>query len=90
MKIYLIIYDPSLESDILKDRIQLMGLSSYSFWNNNCFIQTEMTTKEVYNYISKGGFETASILVIEMSTEDLSYYGRMDPKLWEWLQSRKF
>ena len=34
MNTFLIIYDPSLDSEILRDRIKSLG-ESYSFWNNH-------------------------------------------------------
>ena len=65
-KIILIIYDPSIDNDILRDRIKSLG-SNYSFWNNHWFVATTYTTKEVYEKISINEFEIASILIIEMS-----------------------
>lgn len=87
-KIILIIYDPSIDNDILRDRIKSLG-SNYSFWNNHWFVATTYTTKEVYEKISINEFEIASILIIEMSKNNLNYYGRMNTSLWEWLKKNK-
>ena len=87
-KIILVIYDPSLDSDILRDRIKSLG-PSYTFWGNHWFVETTYTTKEVYEKISADEFESNSILVIEMSRgSSQSYYGRMNTTLWDWLKNR--
>lgn len=87
MNIFLIIYDPSLDSEVLKDRIKSLG-EYYSFWNNHWFIQTDKTSQEVYEQISKGDFSMESILVVKMASSEMKYYGRMDVTLWEWLQNK--
>ena len=56
-KIILVIYDPSLDSDILRDRIKSLG-PNYTFWGNHWFVETQYTTKEVYEKISANEFET--------------------------------
>ena len=87
-KIILIIYDPTLDSDILRDRIKSLG-SNYTFWKNHWFVETIHTAKEVYEKISVNEFESNSILVIEMSKESAkSYYGRMNTSLWDWLKDK--
>lgn len=86
-KILLIIYDPTLDNDILRDRIKSLG-PSYTFWDNHWLVQTQETTKSVYERIAFDNFETASILVIEMSNQTLNYYGRMNTTLWDWLKDK--
>lgn len=87
-KIILVIYDPSLDSDILRDRIKSLG-PNYTFWGNHWFVETTYTTKEVYKKISANEFESNSILVIEMLKDSSqSYYGRMNTTLWDWLKNR--
>ena len=86
-KIILVIYDPSLDSDILRDRIKSLG-PNYTFWGNHWFVETQYTTKEVYEKISANEFETNSILVIEMSKDAYNYYGRMNTSRWEWLKTK--
>lgn len=87
-KIILVIHDPSIDSDILKDRIKSLG-SNYTFWGNHWFIETTYTTKEVYEKLSIEEFETTSLLVIELSQNDYNYWGRMNTSLWDWLKSKK-
>lgn len=87
-RIILVIYDPSLDSDILKDRIKTLG-SNYTFWGNHWLVETTFTTKEVYQKLSAGEFETTSLIVIEMTTASGSYYGRMNTSLWDWLKKNK-
>lgn len=86
-KIILVIYDPSLDSDILRDRIKSLG-PNYTFWGNHWFVETSYSTKEVYEKISANGFETNAILVIEMSKDTYNYYGRMNTSLWDWLKTK--
>lgn len=86
-KILLIIYDPTLDNDILKDRIKSLG-PNYTFWGNHWLVETTNNTKEVYEKISANEFETNSILVIELSREHYYYYGRMNPSLWDWFKKR--
>lgn len=87
-KIILVIYDPSLDNDILRDRIKSLG-PNYTFWGNHWFVETTYTTKEVYEKISANEFESNSILVIEMLKDSSqSYYGRMNTTLWDWLKNR--
>lgn len=86
-KIILVIYDPSLDSDILRDRIKSLG-PNYTFWGNHWFVETSYTTKQVYEKISANEFQTNAILVIEMSKEAYNYYGRMNTSLWDWLKTR--
>lgn len=86
-KIILIVYNPALDSDILRDRIKSLG-PNYTFWGNHWFVETQSSPKEVYKKISADGFETSSLLVIEMSQNQGNYYGRMNTSLWEWLKNR--
>ena len=85
-KILLVIYDPSIENQILDDRIKSLG-PSFVFWRNHWFVETNLSSKEVYQRISANEFETASIIIVELSSEKRKYYGRMNTALWDWLKS---
>lgn len=84
-KVFLIIYSPGLESELLVARIKALGLS-YNFWGNHWFVQTSSTPKEVYEKIIGEEFVSTSILVVQMSDEMFSYYGRMNTALWDWMK----
>lgn len=86
-KIILIIYDPKLDSEILKDRIKSLG-PNYTFWGNHWLVETTSNPKDIYEKISVDGFETKSILVVELSIKDKNYYGRMNTTLWSWLKDK--
>lgn len=86
-KIILVIYDLSLDSDILRDRIKSLG-SNYTFWGNHWFVETSLTTKEVYEKLSTNEFKTTSILVVELSKNSSYYYGRMNTSLWDWFKDK--
>ena len=47
-----------------------------------------ITPQQVYEQISKGDFSMESILVVNMASSGMRYYGRMDVTLWEWLQDK--
>lgn len=83
----LIIYDPTIDSDILRDRIKSIG-PCYTFWETHWFVETTLSTKEVYEKISAVEFVSNSIIVIEMSDNSNNYYGRMNTTLWEWLKRK--
>ena len=89
-KIILIIIDPSVDSDILRDRIKSLG-PNYTFWGSHWFVKTSHTVKEVYDKITASDFETMSILVMELPGglkphSHGYYYGRMNTSLWDWLK----
>lgn len=84
-KVFLIIYMPGFESELLIARIKSLG-PSYNFWGNHWFVRTSSTSKEVYEKIVGEDFVSTSILVVEMSSEAFSYYGRMNTALWDWMK----
>lgn len=87
-KIMLIIYNPSIESDVLKDRIKSLG-PSYVFWDNHWLVETTYKAEEVYDKISVDGFEKKSIIILEVSNKiSEGYWGIMDKSLWAWMKSR--
>jgi hypothetical protein len=49
-------------------------------------VSSELSAKEIYEKITEGN-ENKSIIVIEISTEN--FYGRMDPKIWNFLKAHK-
>ena len=83
----MVIYNPAIDNDILKDRIKSFG-PNYTFWGNHWFIKTTCTTKDVYEKLSSNEFEAAAILVVELSQNALNYYGRMNTSLWDWLKNK--
>ena len=86
-KIILVIYDPSIDSDVLRDRIKSLG-PSYTFFGNHWIIETNLSTKEVYEKISIDEFEYSSMIVISMEKSN-GYWGRMNTSLWDWLKERE-
>lgn len=86
-KILLIIYDNTIDSSILRDRIKSLG-PNFTFWDNHWFVETTMDAKKVYEQITSGEYEQSAVIVMEISTRAQSYYGRMNTALWEWLKER--
>ena len=86
--ILLIIYDPALNSEVLRDRIKSLG-PCYTFWNNHWFVESNLSAKDAYEkIITNSGFEFSSMIVLEVPKASFRYYGRMNTTLWEWLKDR--
>ena len=86
-KILLVIYDPLIENDVLKDRIKLLG-RSYVFWNNHWLVETNLTPEEAYHKIIDNGFENQSIFVSVINSKPSEgYWGMMNKALWSWLKN---
>lgn len=85
-QVYIIICDPSVDSDILRDRIKNIG-PNYSFWDNHWIVKSNLTAKEIYEKISVDEFESTRISIFEITS---NYYGRMISSIWEWLRNNDF
>ena len=88
MKIMLVIYDPSKENEILKDRIRRLG-KSYVFGGNHWLIKTHLSAKEVCKKITENEFENMSIFVTQINpTPGDGYWGMMNKSIWSWLKEK--
>ena len=85
MNTILIIYDNSIESDILRNRIKSMG-DSFVFWDNHWLLRTEMSVKETYDKIVTDGYEKKSIFLVKIDTQIGDYWGFMNKALWDWIK----
>ena len=86
-KIILVIYDSSIENDVLKDRIKTLG-RSYVFWNNHWLVETNLTAEEAYHKITDDGFENQSIFISVINNKPSEgYWGMMNKTLWSWLKN---
>ena len=86
--ILLIIYDPALNREVLRDRIKSLG-PCYTFWNNHWCVESNLSAKDAYEtIITNSGFEFSSMIVLEVPKASFRYYGRMNTTLWEWLKDR--
>jgi hypothetical protein len=83
-KTYLIQYSASNTLQI-EARIKSVSTAWLKYLGENFLIETTKTPKEIYAEISLG-FEDNSIMIVEINAKQ--YYGRMDPKVWEWLKGR--
>lgn len=89
MNILLIIYNEDLDQDrVFKDRINSIGETFYCF-DNMVFVETESSTKEVYEKISNNGYDKYLMLVLHVTNEMLGFWGRMKTELWDWLADRE-
>lgn len=83
-KVYLIQYKTA-DNQIFESKIKLFD-ERVSYFTDNWIVSSELSAKEIYEKITEGN-ENKSIIVIEISTEN--FYGRMDPKIWNFLKAHK-
>ena len=89
MNILLIIFNNDIENpDVFKDRIKALGDTFYIF-DNIVFVETDSSTKDVYNKISSNEYEQNSMLILHIRNEMLGFWGRMNTKLWTWLSEKE-
>jgi hypothetical protein len=87
-KIILVIYNPSTENDVLKDRIKSLG-RNYVFWNNHWLVETDLTAEQVYHKLAYDGFEKQSFFISEIKNKvSEGYWGVMNASLWDWLKNK--
>ena len=83
-KVYLIQYH-SVDNQLFENKVKSLG-EWVKYFSDNWIVSSELSAKEIYDKITEG-FENKSIIIIEISTEN--YYGRMDPKIWNFLKMNK-
>lgn len=89
MNILLVIYNKDIENpDVFKDRIKTLGDTFYIF-DNMVLVETVYNTKEAYEKLSVDAYEKSSMLILYVWNEMLGFWGRMNVKLWTWLDERK-
>lgn len=87
MNTILITYNPSLDSEILRDRIKSLG-EYYNFWNH-WIVKTNEGVKEVYNKLSRSPLEKERILVIKFSKDKEECFWQNEHSAVEMVISRK-
>lgn len=89
MNILLVIYNKDIENpDVFKDRIKTLGETFYIF-DNMVLVETDYSTKEAYEKLSMDAYEKSSMLILYVRNEMLGFWGRMNVKLWTWLDERE-
>lgn len=89
MNILLIIFNNDIENpDVFKDRIKALGDTFYIF-DNIVFVETDNSTKDVYDKISSNEYEQSSMLILHIRNEMLGFWGRMNTRLWTWLSEKE-
>jgi hypothetical protein len=83
-KVYLIQYH-NVDNQLFENKVKSLG-EWVKYFSDNWIVSSELSAQEIYDKITEG-FENKSIIIIEMSTEN--YYGRMDPKIWNFLKMNK-
>ena len=80
-KIYLLQFKVN-DDKILVSRIKLLFTSWMNYFGHSWIIQTPLSAKEIYDKLSVG-YENDSMFIIELKAD---HWGRMDPKVWDWLK----
>jgi hypothetical protein len=82
-KLYLIQYRNHNVS--LEEKIKSLG-SWIKYFSDNWIVESELSSKDIYGKLS---FENDknSLLIIELK-EGSNFYGRMNPKVWEYLKKK--
>ena len=69
MNILLIIFNNDIENpNVFKDRIKALGDTFYIF-DNIVFVETDNSTKDVYDKISSNEYEQSSMLILHIRNE---------------------
>jgi hypothetical protein len=81
-KLYLIQYRNHSVS--IEEKIKSLG-SWIKYFSDNWIVESELSSKDIYEKLS---FENDknSLLIIELKGDN--FYGRMNPKVWEYLKKR--
>lgn len=58
----------------------------FKYFYNNWLVESELSAKDIYRILTTE-HKDISILIIEINT--VNYFGRMDSKLWEYINDRK-
>lgn len=89
MNILLVIFNNDIEnSDVFEDRIKALG-DTFHIFSNMVFVETESSSKEVYEKLSSGIYENSLMLILYVHNELFGFWGRMNTKLWDWLKERE-
>jgi hypothetical protein len=83
-KVYLIQYNNS-DSAIFENKVKALG-SWIKYFGDNWLIESSLSSKEIYEKLSVGS-QDKSVFIIEVDANN--YYGRMNTKLWDYLQPRR-
>jgi hypothetical protein len=83
-KLYLIQFK---SSDTLAFESKVKELGSWiKYFGDNWIVETTLSSKEIYEKLTVGN-KDKSIFIIQLDTSN--YYGRMNTKLWEYLNPRR-
>lgn len=83
-KVYLIQYNMS-DNQIFENKVKSLG-DWVKYFSDNWIVSSELSAQKIYEKLTDGN-DNKSIIIIELSTEN--YYGRMNPKVWDFLKSNK-
>lgn len=84
-KFYIIIVSPEINSQLIRERIKMIG-PHYVIWDNQWIVCSKERAKEIYERISADEFSHILIFISELNIEN--YYGRMMTSLWEWIKNQ--
>lgn len=86
-KVYLIQYkettkDNAALNSVLTSRIKSFG-SWVNYFTDSWLVHTNLTPKQMYDQLAVG-YDKTNFFIIRI--DNASYWGRMDPKVWDWLK----
>ena len=83
-KIYLIILGPSVDKNLLIQRIRDLG-DVYIVYGNNVFVSSTLNTaQDVYNAIVTAGMEDQTSVIRDLGSQP-GYWGYTKKELWTWI-----
>lgn len=84
-RLFIIILDPNANAATIRGRITELG-DHYIVYGNQYLVLAELdTAREVYERLVRNDEQPSGIVVLCTSTNELTYWGYYDKKLWEWL-----
>lgn len=84
-RLFIIILDPNADATIIRDRIAELG-DYYIVYKNQYLVLADLdTARDVYERLMRNEEQPTGIVVLCTSTEQLTYWGYSNKKLWEWL-----
>lgn len=82
-KKYLIQFAPG-ENIVIDEKLKSLG-KWIKYFENNFIIETIYNSKQIYEYLNINN-PSKYVFIIEISVQN--YYGRMNPKIWEFIKSK--
>lgn len=88
-KLFIVILDPRVDASVIRRRITEME-DYYIVYDNQYLIFADFdNAQKLYDQLVRDEDNTIRIVILEISIENLTYWGYSDKGLWTWLASHK-